>query len=326
MVMYDLNPLGDWGFERLIQALLKKIIGQGVITFGVGPDGGREATYFGSANYPSETNKWSGNWTFQAKFHNTYHNLSGARKLVVRDLSTELDKITNLSRGQCDNYILATNVPLSSVPKRGTHAKIENIQNQFKDKVPNIHVWGYDDVCRFLDNNTDIRHAYRNLITPGDVLSSMMVTPASGALDGEYHRRKRIKRYYIVRMKSDYSLFLSRYNQLIIYMRDYLRERTPLNWNTLERHCDFFVPYVDNFIQAVTNDLSTISHFLDSPRLMDKFNPMITLFAGAIKGDLQNTSWRYFQDSDLLYVIEQMNSSMNNIRQYMEDLDEEIAD
>jgi hypothetical protein len=32
-------------------------------------------------------------------------------------------------------------------------------------------VWAYDDLCRFLDNNQDVRTAYAHLITPGDVLS-----------------------------------------------------------------------------------------------------------------------------------------------------------
>jgi hypothetical protein len=44
MANYDLDRLGDKEFEHLIQALLKKIIGAGTITFGDGPDGGREAT------------------------------------------------------------------------------------------------------------------------------------------------------------------------------------------------------------------------------------------------------------------------------------------
>jgi hypothetical protein len=44
---YDLNRLNPIEFEHLIQSLLKKIIGQGTITFGQGPDGGREATYEG---------------------------------------------------------------------------------------------------------------------------------------------------------------------------------------------------------------------------------------------------------------------------------------
>jgi hypothetical protein len=38
---YELNRLNPNEFEDLIQSLLKKIIGQGTITFGSGPDGGR---------------------------------------------------------------------------------------------------------------------------------------------------------------------------------------------------------------------------------------------------------------------------------------------
>ena len=54
---YDLNRLGANEFEQLIQSLLKKIIGQGTTTFNRGPDGAREATYEGSAPYPSPTNR-----------------------------------------------------------------------------------------------------------------------------------------------------------------------------------------------------------------------------------------------------------------------------
>ena len=49
MPNYDLERLGDAEFERLVQTLLKKVIGAGTITFGAGPDGGREATYSGRA-------------------------------------------------------------------------------------------------------------------------------------------------------------------------------------------------------------------------------------------------------------------------------------
>ena len=52
---YDLNRLNASEFEQLIQSVLKKIIGQGTTTFNRGPDGGREATYEGSAPYPDTT-------------------------------------------------------------------------------------------------------------------------------------------------------------------------------------------------------------------------------------------------------------------------------
>ena len=176
MSNYDLDRLGDQEFEHLVQALLKKIIGAGTTTFGDGPDGGREATYTGSAQYPSQTENWSGNWIFQAKFHNT--RLIGpdkARKQVLSDLRSELDKIVNKYGRSCDNYILATNVPLTSVPELGAHDKIaQTIVPDFLDRIPNIQVWGYDDIARFLDGSPEIRQTYLHLITPGDLIAELM--------------------------------------------------------------------------------------------------------------------------------------------------------
>ena len=64
---YDLNRLHPTEFEQLIQSLLKKIIGQGTITFGQGPDGGREATYEGSAPYPSQNQPLEWKMDFSSK-------------------------------------------------------------------------------------------------------------------------------------------------------------------------------------------------------------------------------------------------------------------
>ena len=107
MAKYDLNKLNDSEFESLFQSLLKKVIGLGTITFGVGPDGGREATYSGEAPYPSPTYKWKGNWVFQAKYHDI--NIIGsykARQKILQELKSELDKI--LKRLEVvNNYILS---------------------------------------------------------------------------------------------------------------------------------------------------------------------------------------------------------------------------
>lgn len=176
MPNYDLDRLGDKQFEHLIQALLKKIIGAGTITFGEGADGGREATYTGKAPYPSSADPWEGEWLFQAKFHNTRQiGPEKARKEVLNDLRTELEKVTLKQKRRCDNYILATNVPLSSVAELGTHDKIAHkIVPEFIGKIPHIHVWGYDDLSRFLDGSPDIRRTYMHLITPGDLIAELL--------------------------------------------------------------------------------------------------------------------------------------------------------
>ena len=88
MTSNNLNNLGPQEFERLVQSLLKEVIGDGTLTFGAGKDGAREATFTGSAPYPSSTTNWTGNWIFQAKFHDVgLLGIDKARRAVVRDLT-----------------------------------------------------------------------------------------------------------------------------------------------------------------------------------------------------------------------------------------------
>jgi hypothetical protein len=187
MPNYSLNSLGATEFERLSQALIKAVIGQGTITFGAGPDGNREATFIGSAPYPSASDEWQGAWIFQAKYHDL--DILGpdkARAQLIRDLRKELDVISATRPAECDNYILITNVPLTSVPASGTHDLITTEAAKYSSTIPHIHVWGYDEVCRFLDTHGWIRHAYAQFLTPGDVIARLLGGPgdrSSAVLD-----------------------------------------------------------------------------------------------------------------------------------------------
>ncbi|MFD6565166.1 NACHT domain-containing protein [Micromonospora profundi] len=176
MPRYNLNALGSDEFERLAQALLKKVIGNGTITFGAGRDGGREATFSGNAPYPSSTNRWSGEWIFQAKFHDT--ELLGtdkARRQVLTDLDAELDKIVNKYKIPCDNYILITNVPLTPTFKSGTIDKITNeVIPRYSEQIRNISVWGADDVNSFLAAHDSVRRSFLDFIVPGDLIASLL--------------------------------------------------------------------------------------------------------------------------------------------------------
>ncbi len=173
---YELNRLGETQFEHLVQALAKKFIAPGTTTFGAGPDGGREATYSGRSTFPSTADPWDGNWIIQAKFHDTkLVRPDQARRLIVRDLNSELEKITGKYQRDCDNYILATNVALSSVPDIGTHDQIQTqVIPNFSTVIRHIQVWGYDDIARMLDLSPEIRRTYYHLLTPGDVLAELL--------------------------------------------------------------------------------------------------------------------------------------------------------
>ena len=171
---FDLTRLGDEEFENLVQALIKKVVGPGTITFGSGPDGGREATFEGRAPYPSASENWDGSWVFQAKFYDIPRvSPQAARKRVLSDLDGELSKIS--TRGGCDNYILATNAPLSSIEHTGSHDRIaSDIVPKYAGSVRNVHVWGSDEISRLLDVHPEIRTTYMHLLTPGDLIAELL--------------------------------------------------------------------------------------------------------------------------------------------------------
>ena len=52
----------------MCQALAAYVLGPGIEAFGSGPDGGREATFDGRAQYLSLTDPWDGFVVLQAKF------------------------------------------------------------------------------------------------------------------------------------------------------------------------------------------------------------------------------------------------------------------
>lgn len=160
MPSYDLNQLGSDKFEQLVQSLLKGIIGPGTITFGAGKDGAREAVYQGKAPYPSVNENWEGNWIFQVKFHETQLGIEKARTSTRREIRSELEKIVRKYAHPCDNYIFVTNVPLSGVYQSGDHDFIQSdIKPQFPS-IKNIHIWGADEIYRFLDQYQSIRSAF----------------------------------------------------------------------------------------------------------------------------------------------------------------------
>ncbi len=176
MPKYNLNALGHEEFERLCQSLVQQVIGPGARVYGMGKDGAREATFHGKAPYPSREEQWDGNWIFQAKFHDTI--LLGpkvAQRQLIADLDDELSRITKKYRHRCDNYILMSNVSLTPVFQKGIKDRIDSeIAPKYRHKIKNIHVWGAEEICRFLDAYPNIRRSYAHLLVAGDVISRLL--------------------------------------------------------------------------------------------------------------------------------------------------------
>ena len=178
MTDYNLSSLSTRSFEQLIQALATQVIGPGMIIFGDGPDGGREATFEGSMSYPAKDNGWNGYVVVQAKFKQRLQDSKKDGEWALEQLRQELaafaDRKTN--RRLPEYYIFATNVVLTPVSKRGAKDKVLKVFGQYKKDIPlkDYAIWDYDQIRTFLDNAEAIRHSYAAWITPGDVLSQMI--------------------------------------------------------------------------------------------------------------------------------------------------------
>jgi hypothetical protein len=176
MANSNLNRLGAQEFENLAQSLLKEVIGDGTLTFGVGQDGAREATFSGRAPYPSPSSNWDGNWIFQAKFHDVdLLGITKARRAVIRDLATELDKIVLKYKYPCDNFILITNVPLTGTADTGNIDVILNkVIPEHKGYIRNVNVWAADDINRLLEKYDAIRTKYLEFLVAGDLIAKLI--------------------------------------------------------------------------------------------------------------------------------------------------------
>ncbi|NEU81251.1 hypothetical protein, partial [Nostoc sp. UIC 10630] len=178
---YNLTGLSTRSFEQLIQAIAIKAVSSGVIVYGDGPDGGREATFEGETNYPQGSNPWNGYIVIQAKFKQRPQDDAGKdAEWALEQLKSELEAFADSkkTRRKPEYYIFATNVVLTPVQEKGSKDKAYNLIRQFNKIVPikGYDIWDYDKIRTFLDNFEDIRKAYAAWITPGDVLSEIIAS------------------------------------------------------------------------------------------------------------------------------------------------------
>lgn len=191
---YPLEELSPRAFEQLTVALASEVIGSGVEAFGAGPDGGREATYDGPIEWSATTgfgvDSWNGYTVIQAKQRDRVYPPQSNIKWLSDRINDELAAWENASskRGRTPKYIIfVTNVALGSVPETGGIDKINayvqarirhNIDGNPRDSlvargVTDVKVWHRDQVNGLLTKYDGIRHAFKGLLTVGDLLSRL---------------------------------------------------------------------------------------------------------------------------------------------------------
>ncbi len=175
---YDLSRLSTRSFEQLVQALALAVIGPGIVIFGDGPDGGREATFNGRINFPSPTDPWDGYGVVQAKFRQRPEGSGKDGDWALTELKNEMEKFADGERNlrKPDYYLFVTNVVLTPVADVGSKDKLTNyLEGQQSNLgLKDFRIWDYDQLRVLLDGQTDVRTAYTAWITSGDVLAEVL--------------------------------------------------------------------------------------------------------------------------------------------------------
>lgn len=106
---FALHQLGWADFQSLCHTIARETLGQTVVGYLDGADGGRDGAFFGSWA-PTGAETFSGHFVIQAK-----HTVKPASTLGPSDFSDELDKAERLAQaGRCDVYVLMTNARLTA--------------------------------------------------------------------------------------------------------------------------------------------------------------------------------------------------------------------
>lgn len=179
---FDFRTFSTRSFERFAQAMALHVLGKGVLIFGDGPDGAREATYEGTLDYPSGAENWSGYTVMQAKFLQVSGTPQEDADWLVAQLNAEFEKYVS-SRSDLrkpDFYILVSNARLSPFPasKRGKGgiAKIDEVFAKYKKKIgfKDYRVWHLDQLATMLMDANELRRSYAAWLSSSDVIAEIL--------------------------------------------------------------------------------------------------------------------------------------------------------
>ncbi|MBX8477466.1 hypothetical protein K5D38_22060 [Pseudomonas cichorii] len=170
---YDLTQLDSHSFEHMVNSLALTILGKGVTGLAQGADGGRDGFLTGEAPYPTETERWSGTWYIQSKFHKP-HLSKDSQKWLIAEAKKEIKEFIESDRRETpDIWIIATNIEPSGTPCTGSYDAIKQaVEEAFGNSIK-FDIWGGRKVIDFLVNDPQVSVSFGHFLTPGHVLSEM---------------------------------------------------------------------------------------------------------------------------------------------------------
>lgn len=117
---FAMHDLGWHAFQQLCHTVLREVLGQEVLSFLDGNDGGRDGAFAGRWA-PSNGTLFEGEFVAQCK-----HTARAGASLTLSDLADELDKVESLAKaGRCDLYVLMTNAGVTGESERRIHDAVK---------------------------------------------------------------------------------------------------------------------------------------------------------------------------------------------------------
>jgi len=194
---YHYNSLGPDRFQEFCQALLVSQF-PNVQCLPVGqPDGGRDAfttRYLAGRRRRGDEREVI---VFQVKFSRAPGEDRDERKFLEAIVASELPKIKKLKLSGLDKYYLLTNVGGTAHPGGGSIDKM----NAYLSEALGVEAfcWWRDDLDRRLDNNSDVKWSYPDLLKATDLLQGLM----TGVLGESEERRRAAMQAYIASQYED---------------------------------------------------------------------------------------------------------------------------
>ena len=172
---HDLDRLDPYSFEHLVTSLALRVLGPSLSTFGPGSDGGRDGYYEGSAPYPSKSERWSGRWYIQAKFHKPHLSID-PQKWLLDQIRGELKLFREKQSRRVwpDNWIIATNIDPSGKPLTGSFDAARGLVKAAHPALATkFHIWGGQKILQLLIDFPEVAEHYGHFLTPGNLIASL---------------------------------------------------------------------------------------------------------------------------------------------------------
>jgi hypothetical protein len=172
MARYELDQLGFYQFEWLVQVLVKNEYGMSVEAWGGHSDHGRDAYSRTDVKSSSRDATYDGPIVFQAKFV-TEANSAGAKpaRLLLKACKQETERIKERRRVgkwmEINNYFLYTNAPIEVT----TRNAINDVFTPVLGVEPTI--LGFDDICAELDLSPQIAKSFPQILTYRNLLAGI---------------------------------------------------------------------------------------------------------------------------------------------------------